>query len=259
MSPPVVGLSTLRGDGLRSDPRESLDVHRPEIEALFAKALAGQIPRNRDLKSWEPARLNERHLAMVMARAGGLQQRQIAKAFGATDSNVSIVLNHPDAEFLLMKLGAMRATSPSGIQERLERLAEPAMKALEEVFEYEPDPAAFRRAPLAFKVLEMNGHGAKRRVEVDHQHTLKADEGQLALLAKAVREAQALPAIEKTSALGAVPYLPLHEGENEAPSGAPGQGSEVSPPNLLPSGTGAPSISDVQESQRPEGLPEGWN
>lgn len=193
-------LAQARDEAPEGDPRTaSFRDERPEIQRLFELALEAGLPRVRELKSWEPARLNERHLSMVMMRAGGLKQRTIAQAFDVTDSNASIILNHPDAEYLLSRLQAMKATHSTSIEDRLKALTEPALGSLEAVFDDRREPeevkAAFKRAPLAFKVLDMNGYGKKQEVAHKHEHRvqLEGTAPQLANLAAALRESREIP------------------------------------------------------------------
>lgn len=241
-----------------------MDYHRPEIERLFDLALDGRLPRRRELKPWEPDRLNERHLSMVMMRAGGLKQRQIARAFGATDANVSVVLNHPDAEYLLVRLQAMKATAPTSVERRLAALSEPAVDALEAVFNSEEvDSLTFKRAPLAFKVLEFNGYGRKKvEVEHEHRHSLSgASSEQLERLTDALKASRSIPESE-VARFSAAPGSgegaeePLEADFEVLPaSGAGSETSEAdSPPFLLPSGAAAPSSG---RSQAPDRRPLG--
>lgn len=255
MSKVPFGAVSARSESQETDPRALTSFHddRPEIQALFERALEAKLPRSRDLKPYEPARLNERHLSMVMMRAGGMKQRTIAQVFGVTDSNVSIVLNHPDAEYLLSRLQAMRATQPTDIESRLAALTGSALDSLEAAFDDSLEPGdlknAVRRAPLAFRVLEMNGHGRKKQVEVEHQHThkhqLEASPKQLSDLTAALREAKEIPEAD---------YVVLGAGEADKVLSLGGE-PPVSHPRELPQGTGAPSISDSQE-QDPDGEEE---
>jgi hypothetical protein len=204
-----------------SDPRETQDFQRPEIERLFALALEAKLPRTRPLKSWEPARLNERHLAMVMMRAGGMQQKPIAQAFGATENNVSIILNHPDAELLLTKLQAMKATQTTDIEDRIRALAEPALGTLEDLFSPSDETSALKKAPMAFKMLELNGYGAKKKVEVNHEHQLNANPEQLGRLTEALRESRS---IEDAIVVSSGPLPPESTGAAGVPA-VPSSGS----------------------------------
>lgn len=212
----IHGLQSLRESEELLDPREAESFHRPEIERLFALALEARLPRTRPLKSWEPQRLNEKHLAMVMMRAGGITQGTIAKAFGVTDSNASIILNHPDAELLLVKLQAMRGTQTSDIEKRLQALTEPALGTLERLFDDSSEVSDLKRAPMAFKLLELNGHGAKRRVEHSHSHELHAAPEQLDRLTTALRESRS---IEQGQVLEVTSVPP--QGQELAPAAAP--------------------------------------
>lgn len=200
----IHGLASLRDDELR-DPRETQDFRRPEIEKLFALALEGKLPRSRPLKPWEPQKLNERHIVMITMRAGGLHQRQIAHAIDDTEARVSIVLNHPDAELLLAKLQAMKAMEPSSIEMRLAALSEPALGTLERLFDDSSEVSDLKRAPMAFKLLELNGHGAKKKVEHSHSHELRAAPEQLDRLTTALRESRS---IEQGQVLNVTTFRP---------------------------------------------------
>lgn len=238
-------------DPLGADPRTvgEYQDHRPDIERLFDMARRGQIPRDRPLKEWEPATLNERHLLMISARAGGMYQTDIAKAFGVTDGHVSVVMNHPDAVYILTRLQAMRAEDPTGIETRLRRLAEPAVDILEKALNpaTEPDELkdALRRTPIAFRALDINGYGAKHREVQRHEHThrhqLEASPAQMGELARALRESREIEEVET---------VVLDEAEAQRALG-PGGEPPVSPPCELsaPADGGAPS---TDGSQRPE-------
>ena len=226
--------------GGNADPRESMDFQRPEIERLFAMATEGRLPRNRDLKPWEPQRLNERHLAMVMMRASGVKQRTIAEAFEATDANVSIVLNHPDAELLLQKLQSMRATQPSAIEERLQALSERAVGTLEDLFSPFDETPTVKKAPMAFKLLEMNGYARPRQVESQVNHTFSANPRQLDALTRALRESNS---IEQAEILA----IQTVQGANEVLSGPPGGVVGGQPAPSYSSEAAAPSSGGSQE------------
>ena len=207
------------------------------------------LPRRRALKVNEPERLNERHLAMIGMRAQGLHQRLIAKAFGDNDEYVSMVLNHPDAVFLLAHLSAMRAANGNDFKRRMEALSEPAMSAIEDaLLADEPDTIkiALKRAPLAFRVLELNGEVKKptRELDVNHNHRLDASPQQISLLREALREAKevrdaryevvSLPAPAEAGGL-------MPEGASEAPEasgGGEGPPTAFMAPSRLAAGGG---------------------
>lgn len=169
------------------------------IAELFRMALDGELTqfRRRELKANEPDRLNERHFGMISLRATGLHQRLIAKAYGDNDLYVHQVLNHPDAQYLLTQLIAMRASAGNQYQERMEALAEPAMSAIEDaLLDDDPDTVkiALKKAPLAFRVLEQGGKIKKPAAEgrVDHTHRFEASPQQMGLLREALLESREL-------------------------------------------------------------------
>ena len=182
-----------------------------EIERLFDLALAAELPRSRALKYYEPARLNERHLAMIMMRSGGVRQCDIAEAFNVTDSNASVILNHPDAEYLLARIQAMKATHPSDIEGRLRALAGPAVDALEDLFADE-ELAPIKKAPYAFRALEANGYFKPRESQVDVKVGLsEASTAQLSQLTRAIQDASRIQdavVVETLPPSGPCPALP---------------------------------------------------
>lgn len=203
-----------------------------QIAELFERALVGELPRSRPLKTNEPERLNERHLAMVSMRATGLHQRLIAKAFGDNDLYVHQVLNHPDATYLLSQLLAMRAVSGNVFQERMEALAEPAMSAIEDAL-LEDDPEtvkiALKRAPLAFRVLEQGGKILKpaSRLEGEVKHSFEASKDQLDLLRLALQEGRevrdAVYTVVEVSERGELKELPASPVGEREPEEAPAE------------------------------------
>lgn len=56
------------------------------------------MPEQRELKSWEPAELSPRHRAVIALHASGLKNYEIAEATGYSESRISVILGHPDAE-----------------------------------------------------------------------------------------------------------------------------------------------------------------
>lgn len=230
----VPGMTTLQADGLPADPREtSLPAASPEIQQLFQLALEGSLPRNRELKYWEPDRLNERHLTMLMMRASGIKQRDIARIMGVTDANVSVVMNHPDGVYVLTRLQAARFSMPTEYEKRLEDLNSYAVDAIEELLQ-DTEVPAIKRVPAAFKLLEMNGHGRKKVEETKTVNVnLNASSAELGLLTRALREVQEIPEIN---------YIDV----------SPGPGGELpaSPPRQLPNGTDAPPIGGSQDPSK---------
>lgn len=214
-----------------------LRAHREALEELFTEALEGRLPRDRELKAHEPARLNETHLAMLTMRAGGFRQNIIAQAFGVTDANVSIVCNHPDGKTVIARLRAMKSQDPTAIETRLAALTEPFVEALENVA-FDPEVPDIKKASLGFRVLAMNGYGAARKVEgkISHEHRfpqLDASREQIGDLALALRESREIDEVD------AVDVTEHSEAAKLLGEGRPPQGGE--PPS---GGVAAPSSDD---------------
>lgn len=220
----------------RSDDAEIVESNKATaIAALFERARRGDLPRSRPLLPHEPDLLNERHCQAIMMRCMGMKQKDIAASLSYTDSTVSIVLNHPDATFIIDQLQGFSAVPVLDIDARLKRLTPKALDAIEAVFddEIEDDPKAVnarvQRARMGFALLEHNGHGKKTEVKHDHQHSIAP--ASAALISRALRESREIESAEY-SVVGPTPG-----------GGAEGSG----PPTALLSGTEAPPLGGPQE------------
>lgn len=209
------------------------------IAELFELARRGEVPRERELYAHEPQLLNERHLQAVMFRAClGMKQKDIAAALGYTDSTVSIVLNHPDAKYVIDRIqgmsGAVVVDISARIDERLKNLRPRAVDSIEDVFDDPGDEpkvlmAKIQKARMGFSLLEHTGHGPKKQVDVSHEHSFRLDSGSASLLTRALRESDEIEEADYTI---------------EAPGGGvEGSGS----PEAFPSGTEAPPLGASQE------------
>lgn len=153
----VAGLpaSELSDDG-PLDPSEFVRWRTAEVEELFAAARRGELPRARELKAHEPLTLNEQHLQMVLFRAGGVRQNRIAKHFGVTQSRTSIILNHPDAQTILDRLGAVHAVDGVGdVRERLAHLRGPVLDLIED-FVFDEEQPVEKRVAKGFDLLRLD-------------------------------------------------------------------------------------------------------
>lgn len=222
------------------DSSEKKDAQRASaISELFELARRGEVPRERELLPWEPQLLNERHLQAIMMRCMGMRQKDIAAALSYTDSTVSIILNHPDAAYIIDRLqsfsGVDVADISARIDERLKNLRPRAVDSIEDVFDDPGDEpkvllAKIQKARMGFSLLEHTGHGPQKTVSVAHSHAFHLDNGSASLLTRALRESSEIEEAEYTI---------------EAPGNGVEQGS--GPPNTLPSGTEAPPLGASQE------------
>lgn len=161
---------------------------RVELDQYFAMAMSGLLPRSRELNYWEPKRLDERHLQAIMMRAAGLQQGLIAKNMGWTDAWTSVVLNHPDAVYLLHKIVSYSADNVLDIQARVKAHSGEMLDRIIEITRTTNDQRL--ASSNAFEILKMAGYGAveKKQVEVNMQ----IPKQNLGLLQAALEESSAL-------------------------------------------------------------------
>lgn len=202
-----------------------------ELDQLYAMALSGLLPRSRELKSWEPARLDERHLQAVVMRAAGLQQGYIAKCLGWTEPWTSIVLNHPDAQYLLSKIIGYASDNVLDIQNRIKGVAGEALDKIVEVMRTTSDHRL--ASTNAFELLKMAGYGAVEKKQIEHQ--VSVPKQSMDLLSAALSESNQIAVIESQyrmvpgSTDSEVPVVP----ENSGSAGAVvPPSSEVQDPTL---------------------------
>lgn len=135
-------------------------IKRQALDTLFAKAMAGLIPRPRALKSNEPDTLDERHLHAILLRSGGMTQARIADYMGWTESWTSVVLNHPDAQYVLTRIVSYAADNVIDMEARIKAYAPEALDTVVEVMRSSNDEKV--RSNNAFEVLKMAGYGSKK-------------------------------------------------------------------------------------------------
>jgi transcriptional regulator len=179
------------------DPQPTLDLgaragKRQAIDDLMARAMNGLLPRSRSLKPWEPDQIDERHLQAIMMRASGLPQKTIASVMGWNDSWTSVVLNHPDAQYILTKMVSYAADEVLDIQTRIKAHAGEALDKVVEVMRSTQDQRL--ASANAFELLKMAGYGAVEKKEVKTELTVAA--ASVDLLSEAIKESQQIMAVE---------------------------------------------------------------
>lgn len=234
-------------EGATGTPPETSGPPRAALlEELFAEARRGALPRSRPLRSWEPQTLDDTHLQMIFLKATGVPQGEIARQFDYTESRVSIILNHPDAWTILDRLASMGGSSTGDlIEQRLRRLSEPAVSAIELALDARtlPVPAILARAKLGFEVLSRNGYG--RVVEHKHNHQVTVGGAAARLLAEAMRESREIP---EASYVMIPEVVPTESLTDALPAG--GEPTQAPPPAaVLPLGTdGTPPVGGSQQA-----------
>lgn len=221
------------------DPQPSVSLEgrtlkKQAIDDLISRAMSGLIPRGRELKSWEPDFIDERHLQAIMMRASGLEQNVIAKVMGWTDSWVSIVLNHPDSQYILTKVVGYAADDVLEIQTRIKAYAGEALDKVVEVMRTTQDQRL--SSSNAFEILKMAGYAAVEKKEI--RTTVSVTKEQSSLLVQAINESKQIKALE------GVDYRVVV-------SSVPERVSSVAPAALASGriGAGQPPVSDVQETE----------
>lgn len=221
------------------DPQPGVNLNRTvkkqAIDDLIARAMSGLIPRGRELKSWEPDFIDERHLQAIMMRASGLEQNVIAKVMGWTDAWVSVVLNHPDSQYILTKIVGYAADEVLDIQSRIKAHAGEALDKVVEVMRTTQDQRL--ASSNAFELLKMAGYSAVEKKEI--KTTVSVTKEQSGLLAQAIEESRQIKAKE------GVDYRVVT-------SSVPERASSVSPAAQSESGridAGQPPVSDIRESE----------
>jgi hypothetical protein len=228
----------VQAPGVRSEPVMDQpffvnQTKRQALDSLFAQVLVGAVERSRPLKSWEPDRLDERHLQVIMLRAANMQQDMIARMTGFTESWLSIILNHPDAQYVLTKIISFAADSVIDMQARIKAVAPEALDTVVTVMRNSRDERL--RSANAFDLLKMAGYGAVEKKEVRHEVAVPAP--QWTELANAIRESQSL------EVQGQYRIVP---GSTAPASGASEASSAPADSGRL--GTGEPPISGSQDA-----------
>jgi hypothetical protein len=237
--------------GLPDDLEPTIDLNADRgalkklaMEELFARCMSGLLPRSRPLKSWEPDTLDERHIQAILLRASGLQQKAIAAITGWDEPWVSVILNHPDAQYILTRLLSYAADNVIDLTARIKATAPEAFDTVVTVMRTSNDEKV--RTANAFEILKMAGYGSRPAAPAANttvqQGGVTVNVGQmnvatsvptkgLGLLAAAISEAQGI---------GEVRYVQSVDELNGASAPQIGQGGDSGevPASLLDSGQG---------------------
>jgi hypothetical protein len=131
------------------------------LSALMLEVFNGDVGRGRSLRYWENLKLKPIHIQMIVMKAAGFTQREIARRFDYTEARVSVVVNHPDAMTILGRLVSFQAENLLDIKARIQAHAGEALDTVLHAMRVETKPAA--RAEIGFKLLDRAGYGAVER------------------------------------------------------------------------------------------------
>lgn len=203
----------LPGDMRIADPREA---RRQSLQHVLAAAMTGELVKNRPLKYWENLRLKPVHMQMVMMKAAGYRNNEIAEQMNYDSSRVSVVLNHPDSQTLLSILISHAAEDVLDINARIKAHAGEALDTA--LYVMRTTTKDETRLNASFGLLKMAGYGAVEQKKVTHE--LKLDRKDSQHLAEVAREAREL-IIEQ------VDYSEFLEDTDEEAAGGGGAGESV--------------------------------
>ena len=162
----------------------------PHTQELLSRALAGDLPRGRPLKPWEPEKLNPTSLQVVLLRASGMKQRDIAEFMNLTqgtkmtDSHVSIIVNHPDARTILTQLISYAADEVADLRTRIQAYAGEGLDAAVNIMRTNNDKRLV--AKIAFEFLDRAGYNTVQKSI--SATTIVAPKGSVEGLAQAIAE-----------------------------------------------------------------------
>jgi transcriptional regulator len=185
---------------------------RESIEELFDAALAGFLPRSRELKPWEPDKLNPRHLQIINLRAAGVSNRKISEMLNIGEANVSVVTNHPDAQYILARIIAYAAENVADVEARIRATAPLAHERLVDILTTSKKEESVIK--VAFGILDRAGYGAVQKAEVKQTHEVVVAKTEATLISQAIRESQQIQEAD---------YVFVSE---DSPPGSPTRGSD---------------------------------
>jgi hypothetical protein len=163
-SPPAVSESSalaptaLSPAATAAEQRKAANYAR--LQQIIESAVRGDLPRDRELKYWEPRILQAEHINMVLDSIAGLTGNEIAAKYEIDHARVSVILNHPDAQVIKTTVLSMAADEITDLDTRLSNLKHEAMNVKVELMRSSRNDSVRHRA--ATDILEMAGYGKNK-------------------------------------------------------------------------------------------------
>lgn len=154
--PAVVASAPASSSALDKERRES-NLNR--LQEIITKVLEGTLPRERELKSWEPQKLSSPVVSAILDHLQGMSVRDAAEKAGLHYAYLLTMLKHPDAIFLrstVLGLVAEKLTDPL---ERVKMMTGEALSIKAELMRTAKSEQV--RDKAATDILALAGYGGK--------------------------------------------------------------------------------------------------
>lgn len=134
--------------------------------SLIVEAKEGRLPRDREPLPGEPARLNDRHIALILDRVAGYTPLELAERHDYAHQYVCQILAHPDSQTLISSIQAMQSQKLLSMEQRFAILAPQALNTKVALMN-DPGTHAGVRDRIATDILDRAGYAPKRHEERD--------------------------------------------------------------------------------------------
>lgn len=132
------------------------------LQTVIDQAMAGTLPRDRELQPHELLRLGPQHVQLVLDRAAGYNITECAARAGITANYAGYVLQHPDAQTILSTILSLSADKLTDMNERLKHLAPEALNVKVELMRIGKQEETRQRA--ATDILALAGYGTRKSI-----------------------------------------------------------------------------------------------
>lgn len=213
------------------------------VADLVKAALAGELPRLRPLKPSEPDKLSATHVNIIMDRALGFKPHELADKYDMALPRISVILHHPDAEYLIAAIQGRQADALTDPIRRLQGYAHEAINTKIEILRDAKTKPELRNT-VASDILDRAGYGARQKIDVEETHRVVVSAEKLSTFENVLRESQRVASIDYTkyistpaqvgdeadSAVSQGPAMPLvQSGEPGTPSAGVSPSPSASP------------------------------
>lgn len=154
---------------------------------LVDKVIKGQLPRDRELRSYEPEKLSPTMINAIMDQASGMEYKDVCAKYDINYAYFSVVMQHPDAQYLRSAILGMTAEKIADPMERVRGMAGEALSIKAELMRTAKSEQV--RDKAASDILAMNGLGGRGvniNVNSNNRNTLQVPKEAAMALASAM-------------------------------------------------------------------------